>query len=154
MLDYACHIVLCCVACCRAVSCYATGTSALVADRMTLTPPKVESYFGISRGMWVIYNLYNRCDYNLCDLGCVLKVGRGGLIDGLTGPRCGEDVESLFVLLTPPPCCCYCSRHCSSAAPAANTLTHSHSHSVQVTSTTLTTHLGLTSASPTAHPYR
>jgi hypothetical protein len=28
----------------------AVGTSALVADRMVLTPPKIESYFGISRG--------------------------------------------------------------------------------------------------------
>lgn len=29
---------------------FAPGTSDLIADRMTLTPPKVESYFGISRG--------------------------------------------------------------------------------------------------------
>jgi hypothetical protein len=28
----------------------AVGTSDLIADKMTLTPPKVESYFGISRG--------------------------------------------------------------------------------------------------------
>lgn len=30
--------------------CAAAGTSSLVVDRLTLTPPKVESYFGISRG--------------------------------------------------------------------------------------------------------
>lgn len=32
------------------VDSFAPGTSALVADKLTLTPPKVESYFGISRG--------------------------------------------------------------------------------------------------------
>eukprot|EP00878_Enallax_costatus_P028616 GHUV01030919.1.p1 GENE.GHUV01030919.1~~GHUV01030919.1.p1 ORF type:complete len:204 (+),score=46.10 GHUV01030919.1:431-1042(+) len=32
------------------VDSFAPGTSSLVADTVTLTPPKIESYFGISRG--------------------------------------------------------------------------------------------------------
>jgi hypothetical protein len=37
-------------ACAAAAAAELAGTSDLVVDRMTLTPPKVESYFGISRG--------------------------------------------------------------------------------------------------------
>jgi hypothetical protein len=43
-----CYAVLCCGM--LFVWLNPAGTSDLIADRMTLTPPKIESYFGISRG--------------------------------------------------------------------------------------------------------
>ena len=45
-----CSVTVVTAAAAAAAATAAAGTSDLIADRMTLTPPKIESYFGISRG--------------------------------------------------------------------------------------------------------